>query len=345
VFSLIKEVGRGKKGAKDLSYEQAREGALQIVSGQATPAQIGAFLLAERIKTETAEELLAFIDVLRERSIRMPIANGLDCAGPYDGRKKSFLATVPVAFILASAGIPVTLHGSRTLPPKHGITPLDLFQSFGVDVEQCPRKVLQSAADQTGFWFVPAEHWCPPLAGLRQLRQEIGVRTLFNTAEKLLRYTDAPYQIVGVFHQTAVDKVATVLTRLGVKRGLIVQGMDGSEDLPVHRRTRVTLVENGNNESILLDPADYGLDRTKKPPEGWDIDGQVAAFREVLEGKNHSPVRNMVIWNSGIRLWFMGEADSIQEGLARSTHLLEEGAAMERFRQWATAVQSAPSNA
>ncbi|MDR6226738.1 anthranilate phosphoribosyltransferase [Desmospora profundinema] len=339
MFTLIREVGRGKKGAKDLSYDQARDGAVQIASGQATPAQIGAFLIAERIKKETPEEILAFVDVLRERSIQYPIQHGLDCAGPYDGRRKSFLATLPVAFVLAAAGLPVTLHGSRTLPPKCGITVMDLFCSLGVNTEQCPRDVLQTAADQTGFLFVPAENWCPPLASLRELREEIGVRTLFNTAEKLLRYSNAPLQTVGVFHQTAVDKMTQLLTRIGVRRGLIVQGIDGSEDLPIHRRTRVTIVENGDSQSSVLDPAAYGFNPEEKTPEHWTAEKQAAVLLEVLTGKTPSPCRNMVIWNSAIRLWFADLTPTIDEGVKLSARLLEEGHALARFQQWMEAVR------
>ncbi|WP_170105079.1 anthranilate phosphoribosyltransferase [Desmospora activa] len=343
MFNLIKEVGRGKKGAKNLSYEQARTGAEQIISGRATPAQIGAFLVAERIKMESADEILSFVDALRERIIRHPIPNSLDCAGPYDGRRKSFLATLPVAFVLAADGLPVTLHGCRTLPPKFGSTALDLFHSLKLYPDRCSPEALQTAADQTRFLFVPAERWCPPLADLRHLREEIGIRTLFNTAEKLLRYSDAPLQTVGVFHQTAVEKMQVLLTRIGVRRGLIVQGVDGSEDLPVNRRARITVVQGDNSQSMVLDPADYGFNDGELPVLEWTIEKQATHLLEVLEGQKSSTHRNMVIWNSGIRLWFAERVGTIEEGMERATQLLDDGLALERFQRWSKQIEAAAS--
>lgn len=340
MFNLIKEVGRGKKGAKDLSYEQARNGAEQVLTGRATPAQIGAFLVAERIKMETADEILAFVDALRDRIIRYPVPGGLDCAGPYDGRRKSFLATLPVAFVLAASGQPVTLHGSRTLPPKLGVTALDLFHSLELYPDRCSPAALQAAADQTGFLFVPAENWCPPLAALRHLREEIGVRTLFNTAEKLLRYSDAPLQTVGVFHQTAVEKMREMLTQIGVSRGLIVQGVDGSEDLPIHRRARITVVQADDSESMILDPATYQLGYEEMPAIEWTVDKQASLLLEVLQGQKPSPYRDMVIWNSGIRLWFAEKVDTIAIGMERAAQLLDEGLALEAYQRWSEAVRT-----
>lgn len=119
---ILKEVARGKKGAKDLPYEEALRGARMILSQEATSAQAAVFFVAERIKMETADELLAFVEALRSGSTQHRIPGGIDCAGPYDGRKKSFFASFPAAFVTAACGVPVTLHGGRSLPQQRDST-------------------------------------------------------------------------------------------------------------------------------------------------------------------------------------------------------------------------------
>ncbi|WJH32407.1 anthranilate phosphoribosyltransferase [Paenibacillus sp. CC-CFT747] len=289
MMDLIKEVGRGRKGARDLTPEEARRAAELILSREASAVQIGAFLMAERIKTESAEELTAFVEACRARSRRWPMAGGIDCAGPYDGRRTSFAATVPAAFVLASCGLPVTLHGSAALPPKWGITLPDVFAALGADLTGAAGDRLAMAAESTGFLFAPTEKWCPALAGLRRMREDIGVRTIFNTAEKLLRFSDAPYMAMGVFHGTMFEKMAGILLGLGVRNAIIVQGVEGSEDLSVEKRTRTVMVRGGqHHEMLIIDPAVFGLEAAA-PEMEWSAERQAETARGVLEGGGGPP--------------------------------------------------------
>jgi len=200
MIDLIKEVGRGKRGARDLTYEEALRAAEMILEGEATDAQIGAFLVAERIKSETENEIAAFADALRKRALRRPLPGAVDCAGPYDGRRESFYATLPAAFILAASGVPAALHGSRPLPPKWGVTLQDVLAVWGADcASPAGLERLLRAADETKVQFVPAELGGPPLARMRGIREQLGLRTVLNTAEKLIRYADAPYLACGIY--------------------------------------------------------------------------------------------------------------------------------------------------
>ncbi len=259
MISLLKEVGRGKRGARDLTYEEASQAAELILTGAATQAQMGAFLVAERIKMESPEEFKAFIDALRQRIHTYPIPGSMDCAGPYDGRTRTFIATLPTAFVLAACGLPTTLHGSPSMPPKWGITLSDVLAALDVPALDASREALISAAARTGFLFAPTESWCAPLGELRELRKELGLRTVFNTAEKLLRFTEAPFMAVGVFHGTVFEKITNLLMELGVSRGIVVQGMEGSEDLSVNKRTRTYLIQEGASELFIVDPEIYEL--------------------------------------------------------------------------------------
>ncbi|MFD2613384.1 anthranilate phosphoribosyltransferase [Paenibacillus gansuensis] len=345
MITLLKEVGRGKRGARDLTFEEALYAAEMILSGKSTPAQTGAFLVAERIKMESIEEISAFVIACKERSLAFPAHGGIDCAGPYDGRTRSFLATLPTAFVLASCGLPATLHASPSLPPKWGITLIDVWDALGIPAGALSYESLTTAAAASQFLFVPSERWCQPLAGLRGLREELGLRTVFNSAEKLLRFSDAPYMAAGVFHGTVFEKMASLIQRLGVKRGLIVQGMEGSEDLSVEKRTRTYLVQGSQAELYVVDPEHYEL-QTEFPEMEWTADRQADMMMAVLEGTAPLPYWNQVILNSAVRLWIAEKVSSVEEGIYLSKYQLEHGLPLKQFQMWKkTVMASVPSEA
>lgn len=334
----LKEVGRGKRGARDLNYDEAKDAAELILGGKATPAQIGAFFIAERIKMESVEELEAFVHVCRAHAFRSPIQKGMDCSGPYDGRKKSFFATFPTAFVLAAAGLPVTLHGSGSLPPKWGLTLQDLLMEAGIDANHASRDKLIEAAQATGVLYVPAEKWCPPLGELRSIRVELGMRTVLNTAEKLVDYSHSPYLLFGVYHNTVFERMAKLSERLGYERALIVQGTEGSEDLYIERPTRTYYVQDGEASLQIIDPDTYGLETT--PPEiEWTAAAQIEATEAVLRNDGHLAFANQVLLNAAVRLHLAGKADSIEQGIYLSKDLLDEGKPLALYTKWKELLQ------
>lgn len=228
----IKEVARGKRGARDLTYEEAKQAAEAMVTGNASPAQTAAFLIAERIKTESPEELLAFTEALRNSSETLSLSKAvkdavIDFAGPYTGRH-SFLATIPVSLLLAGNGIPAFLHGSDALPPKYGTSIKDVLDKLGIPSETNPAQTAHSL-EEASIGFAAAETFCKPFVRMRKIREEIGVRTVLNTAEKLVNFSDADKLMMGAFHRTAIQKMHPVFQRLTYKEVFIVQGAEGSE--------------------------------------------------------------------------------------------------------------------
>ncbi|MCL6632565.1 MAG: anthranilate phosphoribosyltransferase [Alicyclobacillus herbarius] len=353
----LREVARGPKGVRNLDPDAAYEAACAILDGQATDAQTGAFFAALRLKGESVEELAAFVRALRERSaaanadtcsgpVLSRVPGLLDCAGPYDGRAHSFYATVPVACVLAALGTPVFLYASPSLPPKYGVTLLDVWQALGVRLEhRSPMPGEQPAPEQPAdpaperladqlkqFRVVLAETepLCPPLARLRPIRQQLGVRTALNTAEKFLNLSQAEFQVVGVFHGTVVEKAAELALRLGGPSVLVVQGVDGSEDVPTHRASQVCRVTSAGMDTHIIQPEDLGV-AAPCPRVEWSAREQAQAIENVLKQPDH-PFRPMVLLNAGIRLWHVGRCEDIREGIAEARRCLDSGAAWAQLQ-------------
>lgn len=334
MINILKEVARGKRGAKDLSYGEAEYAAEAILRQTASPVQIGAFLIAERMKLESLEELEAFVAVCRKYAFREPVHQGIDCAGPYDGRVHSFIATFPTAFLLSAAGLPVTLHGSAGLPPKWGITLQDIIQAGGVDIAGLSRSDAVHATEASGVLFVKSEQWCPPLGELRGLREDIGMRTIFNTAEKLIDYSCSPFIVFGIFHNTVFDRISRLIVKLGYQRGLVVQGVEGSEDLYIDRPNRVYRIQDGAAELDIIDPEALGLEVTLPEEQEWTALRQLRIAEEVLQGGGHMAYYNQTLLNAAARLHAAGRVNSIEEGVYTCKPLLDNGRAWEVYSKW-----------
>jgi anthranilate phosphoribosyltransferase len=353
--TFLKIVGKGKRGARDLTLEEAREAARLIVRGEAKPAQIGAFLVAERIKTESADELVAFAEALREASVRFadPTSHALriDCAGPYNGRRRTFCATWPAAFVLAASGMAVTLHGVREIGPKRGITLHAMLLTRGIDMDRIPIRRLASALRQLGVGYAPAERMCPPLADLHDIREQLGLRTVLNTAEKLVDYGDSPCLAMGIFHRTVAERYGEAAIRLGYRRTAIVQGMEGSEDLFVDRPTTVWIAEGDDvgrpeekasqadrpdKEPVVrrvIDPEAFGLKRDV-PDVEWTAASQIETAEAVLDGSAPAAFIDMTVLNAAFRMHLSGRVESLEEGVALSRELLASGEPRQRYGEW-----------
>ncbi|WP_206886217.1 anthranilate phosphoribosyltransferase [Alicyclobacillus mali (ex Roth et al. 2021)] len=324
MHTWLREVGRGAKGARSLSYDEAYAAAKDILDGRATDAQIGAFLMAERMKGESLDELLAFVRALSSHNPKPLCAEKgvLDCAGPYDGRTKSLAATVPSAIVLSAYGVPVFLHAPEVLPPKRGVSIKSVVQALGL-----PIGCTKHQTDR--FTFVDPEEVHDNLRALRSIREQLGVRTLLNTAEKLINLSGAEYLVTGVFHGTAMEKVSELVARLTYRRAMVVQGVDGSEDLPIHRASIVTLIEGGRVTKHRIDPGALGLESDVGAVR-LSLAEHVEHTQAILSGKEDR-FRNMVLLNAGARLWLTKCANSLVEGVETAREIIDSGRAWEWF--------------
>lgn len=334
----IKEVGRGKRGARDLTYEEAAMAAKLIVSGESTDVQTAAFLMAERIKYETTDEILAFVNEYRAatKKIEEIPYSIIDFSGPYDGRK-SFAATIPVSILMAESGIPVFLHGSDTLPPKNGTPILDIIRQLSLPIATQVEDI-QHSLDAVNIGFAYTEQLCPALRRIRHIREEIGVRTIINTVEKLLNISQANSVMVGVFHKTAVDKLIPILQQASYKFAYIVQGVEGSEDLPIHRNSFIYKITSDSVESMIVKPEDYGLKRTKQEElEAVTLEEQIEIMTQLLKGENLDKLDYFyaqVLFNTGVRYFLFGHAPSIEAGIEFAERQIKEQKGFNHLLKW-----------
>ncbi|MEH7177651.1 anthranilate phosphoribosyltransferase [Neobacillus vireti] len=334
----LKEVARGKRGSKDLDYQQTIEVAKSIINGKATDAQIAAYLIALRLKTESSEELLAFVHAYQNESENIEGANRqiIDLASPYNGRN-SFMGSIPAAILMAEYGLPVFLHGSDSLPPKYGTTIKEILLQLGLNVSQPPQGLAKTLGE-AGIAFADTEEYCHSLGKLRGIRKEIGVRTLFNTVEKLLNLAKAESLMMGAFHRTAINKIAPIFKGLSFKNVYVVQGMEGSEDLPVHRNSFIYKITDNTIESSIVKPEDYGL-----LVQELDKDIKLSAQEQsditlaILSGdpsKSLQPYYNQVLFNTGIRYYLFGAVNNIEEGIDIAKQQITGQRGLTQLEKW-----------
>jgi anthranilate phosphoribosyltransferase len=334
----LKEVARGKRGSKDLDYQQTKEVAHTIINGDATDAQIAAYLIALRLKTESPEELLAFVHAFQDNSEKIEYTQKsiIDLASPYNGRN-SFTGSIPTAILMAEYGLPVFLHGSDSLPPKYGTAIKEILLHLGVNVSQPMLKLAKTLVD-TNIAFASTEEFCPSLEKLRRVRKELGVRTLFNTVEKLLNLANADTLMMGAYHRTAINKIAPIFKGLSYKNVYVVQGMEGSEDLPVHRNSFIFKITDNEMESFIVKPEEYGLlapelDKDIKLSANEQSDITIA----LLSGEQSEflqPFYYQVLFNTGIRHHLFGGVPSIEEGIEIAKEQLKGQKGLRQLEKW-----------
>jgi len=337
----IREIGQGPKAARDLTRAEARDAMEMVLRQEVTRAQMGGFLLIERFKGESAEELLGFADAVRAHARRIsPKVEGLlDIGSPYDGRKRSLVVSPAASIVACAAGLPVVMHGEKGLGPKHGVPVGDVLEALGVDVDAEPEEV-QRSIEEVGFGYMRSARFVPDLYALREVREEIALRSNIHTVEKLYNLAGAAYGLIGLTHMPYLEKMLAAATQMGFKRVMIVQGIEGNEDAPTSRPCRVFEWAGGDMRESRLDPSQYGL-APASPEEmaGGDAAYNAQACEAVLQGEP-GPRRDLVCLNAGLRLYLAERAADIAEGIAKAREAIDSGAVrlkLEALRQRARA--------
>lgn len=297
-----------------------------IMSGEATPAQIGAFLVALRVKGESVEEIAAAAGVMRSlaRRVEIDVPHLVDTCGTGGDAAGTFNISTAAALVAAAGGAHVAKHGNRSVSSRSGSA--DVLEAAGVALDLDAAAVARCIREVgVGFLFAPSHH-----GAMRHAvgpRREIGVRTLFNLLGPLTNPAGAPNQVVGVFAERWVEPLARVLARMGSRHVMVVHAQDGLDEISIGAPTRVAELREGHIETYTLDPRRLGVQAA--PVQALavrDRDESLARIRDVLADRP-GPAREVVALNAGAALYVAAVTDSLEAGLARAREAIRSGRA------------------
>jgi anthranilate phosphoribosyltransferase len=315
---------------KDLTETKAEAVMEQIMTGGATPAQIGGFLIALRLKGETPQEVTGFARAMRRNSVpvlprRRPLADTCGTGGDGTG---TFNISTTAAFVVAGAGLAVSKHGNRSVSSKCGSA--DVLRDLGVCLELSPEQVA-ACIDEVGIGFLYAPLLHPAMKHAIGPRREMGVRTVFNVLGPLTNPAGAQVQVLGVYDGALTEMLAQVLNSLGSQAAFVVHGSDGLDELTTTGPSRITQLQGGRVRTFTLDPLELGLPRaTLSDLEGGDAEENAAILHAVLDGEP-GPRRDVVLLNAAATLVAGGLAADLPEGLSLAAQSIDSGAARNKL--------------
>jgi anthranilate phosphoribosyltransferase len=314
----------------DLSEAEMIDAMNQIMTGEASPLQVAAFLTALRMKGETVDEVTGAARVMREKAHRVQVGARavLDTCGTGGDQKGTFNISTTVAFVVAGAGINVAKHGNRSVSSQSGSA--DVLGALGVKVDAPRERVEKCIAEiGIGFLFAPLLHEAMKYAV--QPRRDIGIRTVFNLLGPLTNPAMATHQLIGLYSGDLVGMVARVLRNLGSVCAMVVHGVDGLDEISLCEATRIAELRGGEVKEYTVEPEQFGLKRCRiEELRGGNPEESAAIVRGILQG-DKGPARDVVLLNSGAALWVGGKAATVQDGMRLAAESIDSGKAREKL--------------
>ncbi len=332
-------IGRLAEGERMTREESARTFGL-IMSGEATPSQMGALLMAMRMRGETVEEIIGAVTNLRTRMLKVSAPpNAMDVVGTGGDSSGSYNISTSTAFVVAGAGVPIAKHGNRALSSRSGAA--DVLRALGVRIDLTPQQVGRCVSEAgIGFMFAPAHH--PALQHVAATRVELGTRTVFNLMGPLLNPAGVRRHLIGVFARQWLEPLAEVLHELGSERAYVVHGADGLDEITLSGPTTVAALADGTVRTFEITPEQVGLDRVDAALlKGGDATENAAALRAVLQGEP-GPYRDVTLLNAAAALVVAGTAEDLVDGMAAAAKSIASGEALERLESL-VAVSNSPA--
>ena len=346
---------------ESLARAEAREVMAEVLGGNCTDAQIAALLMALRMKGETVEEIVGFAEAIRGAATPLPISpdgneiaknvvsGALDLSGTgRDALAESSLVdtsgtggdacgtfniSTATAFVTAGAGVRVAKHGNRSISSKCGSA--DVMEALGVNIQLSPERAAQCLRE-VGICFLFAPDLHSSMKQVQKVRRELRLRTMFNLLGPLTNPARASGQVVGVYALDLVERLAEALSMLGLRRALVVHGLDGLDEITITGATRVAEARDGNVRTYEVDPEEFGMKRaTLADISGGDAAENANIIREVLSGEQ-SARRDVVVLNSAAALVAAGRVDHLADGIPLAVHSIDSGAAAEKLARLAS---------
>jgi anthranilate phosphoribosyltransferase len=316
----------------DLSAKEAEDVMVHIMEGAATPAQIAAYLMGLRSKGETAGEIIGSVRAMRSKAVRIQVGDPLvvDTCGTGGDRAHTFNISTTTAFVTAGGGLTVAKHGGRAVSSRSGSA--DVLAALGVKID-LPTDRVADCINEVGIGFLFAPLFHGAMKHCAPVRQELGIRTLFNIMGPLSNPANATIQVLGVYDAGLTELLARVLLELGTLHCFIVHGMDGLDEITLTDRTRVSEGKAGVVSSYFVEPKDFGLEPVRsKDLAGGTPEENAHITKEILAGRS-GPKRDVVCLNAAPAFVAGKKAKTLQEGYELAQRVIKSGAAYEKLER------------
>ena len=330
---MIKEAIIKLSKKQDLAYAEAEAVMDEIMSGQATPVQMSAYLTALALKGETIDEITASAAGMRAHCIKLlHNLDVLEIVGTGGDGSNSFNISTTSSLVIAAGGVPVAKHGNRAASSKSGAA--DVLETLGVKITLTPERSAE-ILKKINICFLFAQNYHIAMKYVAPIRKELGIRTVFNILGPLSNPAGANMELMGVYDQSLVEPLAQVMANLGVNRGMVVYGQDSLDEISMCAPTSVCEIRDGKFTSYEITPEQFGYERCEKgaltggtPAENAEI------TKAILKGEEKGPKRQAVCLNAGAALYIAGKADSIEEGVKLAESLIDSGAALKKLEEF-----------
>lgn len=330
---MIKEAIIKLSKKQDLAYAEAEAVMDEIMSGQATPVQMSAYLTALALKGETIDEITASAAGMRAHCIKLlHNLDVLEIVGTGGDGSNSFNISTTSSLVIAAGGVPVAKHGNRAASSKSGAA--DVLEALGVKITLTPERSAE-ILKKINICFLFAQNYHIAMKYVAPIRKELGIRTVFNILGPLSNPAGANMELMGVYDQSLVEPLAQVMANLGVNRGMVVYGQDSLDEISMCAPTSVCEIRDGKFTSYEITPEQFGYERCEKgaltggtPAENAEI------TKAILKGEEKGPKRQAVCLNAGATLYIAGKAASIEEGVKLAESLIDSGAALKKLEEF-----------
>ena len=330
---MIKEAIIKLSKKQDLAYAEAEAVMDEIMSGQATPVQMSAYLTALALKGETIDEITASAAGMRAHCIKLlHNLDVLEIVGTGGDGSNSFNISTTSSLVIAAGGVPVAKHGNRAASSKSGAA--DVLEALGVKITLTPERSAE-ILKKINICFLFAQNYHIAMKYVAPIRKELGIRTVFNILGPLSNPAGANMELMGVYDQSLVEPLAQVMANLGVNRGMVVYGQDSLDEISMCAPTSVCEIRDGKFTSYEITPEQFGYERCEKgaltggtPAENAEI------IKAILKGEEKGPKRQAVCLNAGTALYIAGKAASIEEGVKLAESLIDSGAALKKLEEF-----------
>lgn len=343
---ILKERARGPSHLGPLDPDLCERAMELILTGRATPAQIGGFLLVGRAAGDSAAEMAAYARAASKFVRRIEAPPGtptVTVTGGFDGKVRTLNVGAAASLVAAAAGGRVLMLGCEGTPPKDGRTVFDALRGLGLPSPQGFHEAESSLAEH-GFAATTPFHYLPELHALLGLRWEMVRRTVLNVVEKVISPIPGSRMMVGVTHRSFLEAVPEALIQLGVEHALVYSAIEGSDEAPLDGNSSLIRVRGGKTEELRVAPESVGLPQATRAQAPWkDPEDEAGRILGALGGEE-GPVKSLILYNAALRLWMAGEAASVAEGVLKANEAMHSGAALE-LRDWLRHPAAAPTAA